>query len=118
MIPTPKTIAQRLRVPMETARIVRRMMENHERSGAPFATETIESIGDALSAGGFATYGAEFIGRGDGPRSPSIEYLNTGDTYDATILYLDGVTESGRSTGCGRWAVGSWGDIVERGRYQ
>lgn len=115
MIPTPKTIAARLGVTMETARAVRRAMENH---AAPFATDTLERIGDILSAGGCDNYGAELIPPGDGPRSPSIDYLNRGDTYDVTILYLDGVTHGGRSTGGGRWAVGSWGDIVERGRYQ
>lgn len=118
MMPAPKTIAARLGCPIETALAVRREMEKHERSGAPFATETLERIGAILSAGGFDNYGPETISPGDGPRSPSIEYLNTGDTYDSTILHLDGVTSGGRSTGCGRWSIGSWGDIVERGRYQ
>jgi len=32
-----------------------------------------------------------------------LEYLNTGDTYNATIIYYHG-----------RFSVNSWGDIVER----
>lgn len=114
-IPTPKTIAARLSVSIETARAVRRAMERH---AAPFATETLETIGDILDAGGFDHSGPEFIQPGDGPRSPSIEYLNTGETYAPTVLFLDGVSHGGRSTGRGRWAVGNWGDTVERGRYR
>lgn len=114
-IPTPKTIAARLGVSMDAARAVRREMENH---AAPFATETMERIGQILDADGVMSFGAEAIPPGDGPRSPSIDYLNFGDTYDTTILYLDGFTVSGRATGRGRWVVGAWGDIVERGRYE
>lgn len=113
MIPTAKTIAARIGCTIENARAIRRAMESHERGGAPFATDTLEAISAILDE-----CGAESIPPGDGPRSPSIEYVNRGDTYDPTILYLDGVSHGGRSTGRGRWAVGSWGDIVERGRYQ
>jgi hypothetical protein len=113
MIPTAKTIAARIGCTIENARAIRRAMEAHERDGAPFATDTLEAISAIL-----AECGAESIPPGDGPRSPSIEYVNRGDTYDPTILYLDGVSHGGRSTGRGRWAVGSWGDVVERGRYQ
>lgn len=113
MIPTAKTIAARLGVAAETARAIRRAIEAHERSGAPFASDTLETISAILGA-----CGAEFIPPGEGPRSPSIEYANLGETYAPTVLYLDGVSSGGRSTGGGRWAVGSWGDIVERGRYQ
>ena len=50
--------------------------------------------------------------------SPSIEFVGMGlDAWAPTILYIDGVNESGRPTGRGRWAVGSWGAIVERGNY-
>lgn len=113
MIPTPKTIAAYLAVSMETARAIRRAMETHERSGQPFATDTINAIAAMIDGDG-----AELIRPGDGPRSPSIEHANRGDPYAPTILYLNGVTDGGRSTGRGRWAVGSWGDIVERGSYQ
>jgi hypothetical protein len=115
MLPTPKTIAARIGCPMETARAIRRAIEAHERSGAPFATDTLERISAIMGPG---AYGAESIPPGDGPRSPSIEYVNRGDTYDPTILYLDGISHGGRATGRGRWAVGTWGDIVERGRYE
>ena len=50
-------------------------------------------------------YGVEYV-QGNG-RSMSFEYLNTGDTYSTTIIrFFDG-----------RYRVGDWGTIVERGNY-
>jgi hypothetical protein len=52
-------------------------------------------------------FGVEYQ-RGNGTRrSPSFEYLNTGDSYSVTIIrFTDG-----------RYRVTTWGDIVERGSY-
>ena len=52
------------------------------------------------------TFGVERIAKGHNQRSPAIEYLNAGDTYATTLLYVRG-----------RFRVGCWGDIVERGNY-
>jgi hypothetical protein len=52
------------------------------------------------------TYGVEYIPAGHNARSPAIEYLNAGDTYTTTLLFV---------RGCYR--VGSWGGIVEYGNY-
>jgi hypothetical protein len=52
------------------------------------------------------TFGVEYINKGSNRRSPAIDYLNTGDTYAVTLLYVNG-----------RFRVGCWGDIVERGNY-
>lgn len=52
------------------------------------------------------TFGVEHIAQGHNRRSPEIEYLNAGDTYDLTLMYVNG-----------RFVVGTWGDIVERGNY-
>jgi hypothetical protein len=52
------------------------------------------------------TFGVEHIYRGSNKRSPSIDYLNTGDSYELTIMYVRG-----------RFRIGCWGDIVERGNY-
>lgn len=53
------------------------------------------------------TYGVEYVQGNGTQRSPSFEYLNAGDTYNTTIIrFTDG-----------RYRVGSWGDIVERGSY-
>lgn len=51
--------------------------------------------------------GVEYIPAGKGSKSPSIEYVNTGDPYRATIMWTRG-----------RYRVGCWGDVVERGNYQ
>jgi len=52
-------------------------------------------------------YGVEGIEKPDshgcGRYEDFIDYINTGDTYSATILY-DG----------GRYWIGCWGDVVER----
>ncbi len=53
------------------------------------------------------TYGVEYVAPGHNARSPGFEYLNTGNSYAATIIRFDS----------GRYAVTSWGDIVERGHY-
>ena len=51
------------------------------------------------------TFGVESIlGSSD---SDTIDYLNTGDTYELTVLYYRE-----------RFTVGNWGDIVERGEYE
>lgn len=47
-------------------------------------------------------YGVEAI-FGENCTEPVLEYLNMGDTYDATLCYVDG-----------RWRVSSYGDEVER----
>lgn len=52
------------------------------------------------------TCGVEYIERGNGQNSPAIEYLNAGDTYVTTILFVNG-----------RYRIGCLGDIVERGNY-
>lgn len=52
------------------------------------------------------THGVEHIPQGHNRKSPAITYCNTGDTYGTTVLYVNG-----------RYRVGSWGDIVERGNY-
>lgn len=63
----------------------------------------LEALSDVL--GGF---GAEGVPEGRGRRSPAFDYVNMGDAYHATILYI-----VDRAV----WRVGTWGDVVERGRY-
>lgn len=52
------------------------------------------------------TFGVEGIAKGSNSRSPAIDYLNAGDTYAETLLYVR----------C-QFRIGNWGDIVERGNY-
>lgn len=53
------------------------------------------------------TFGVEYIAAGKNKKSPEITYLNTGETYELTILVVRN-----------RFIIGSWGDIVERGNYE
>lgn len=55
---------------------------------------------------GLNMFGVEYINKGKNRKSPSITYLNTGDSYGLTILYVKG-----------RFRVGDWGSIVEIGNY-
>lgn len=52
------------------------------------------------------THGVEHTARGHNAKSPAIHYCNAGDTYATTILKVNG-----------RFRIGCWGDIVERGHY-
>jgi hypothetical protein len=52
------------------------------------------------------TSGVEHISAGNGFHSPAIDYLNTGDTYELTIIYI-----------YERFRVANWGDVFERGNY-
>jgi hypothetical protein len=51
-------------------------------------------------------FGVEQIGRGHNQKSPAIAYVNLGDTYATTLMHVNGL-----------FAVGDWGSIVERGKY-
>lgn len=53
------------------------------------------------------TYGVEYQRAGKGSKSPAFKYCNSGDGYSATLLYVNG-----------RYRVGCWADIVERGNYE
>ena len=64
-------------------------------------TVKLEAINDLMDA-----HGVEFIPAGSNKRSPAIEYINLGETYRDTVLWTRG-----------RYIVGCWGDIVERGNY-
>jgi hypothetical protein len=52
------------------------------------------------------TFGVEHQPAGSNRLSPSFDYLNAGDSYELTLIYIRG-----------RFRVGCWGDIVERGNY-
>ena len=56
------------------------------------------------------TCGVEFIPAGHNFKSPAIDYCNTGDTYDTTILRVHDRNPV-------RYVIGCWGDFVERGNY-
>lgn len=53
-------------------------------------------------------HGVEGQSAGTNAKSPQFKYVNMGDTYDMTIMYI-----YGRG-----FKVSDWGTIVERGNYQ
>ena len=68
---------------------------------------------DALNLDG--VYGVEFVQRGSNAKSPEFYYLNTGDTYSPTIVFVHTPKWGGGTYTC---RLCSWGDIVERGNYE
>ena len=122
-LPSTKTIRDRIerpyRLPEGTAAAIRSILEctrieavcaiNGAASrmfGAcyyrpSFQSVKLEAINDLMDG-----CGVEYIAAGSNKRSPSIEYVNVGKTYLDTVLWTRG-----------RYVVGSWGDIVERGNY-
>lgn len=81
------------------AQEIRAIMEGPGRVDGLSRLQRIDKI--------LGTYGVEHIGPGRNAKSPAIHYCNTGDTYDTTILKVNG-----------RFRIGCWGDIVERGNYE
>lgn len=61
----------------------------------------LDALSDVL--GGFGAEGVP-----EGRRSPAFDYVNMGDTYRTTILYI-----VDRAV----WRVGTWGAVVEEGNY-
>lgn len=51
-------------------------------------------------------FGVEYIAPGSNAKSPSIDYINTGDGYNLTLMFVRG-----------GYKVGCWADIVESGNY-
>ena len=70
----------------------------YHRPSLPVKLEAINGIMDGC--------GVEYIPAGRNRRSPAITYVNVGDPYLTTLMWVRG-----------RYVVGCWGDIVERGNY-
>lgn len=119
---TIKRIAQELNINQEAARIVRRIVRGELSRQQLYALSTcvenwaerecysrpscaevaMQVLNDIV--GGYGVEGLEKPdSHGDGRYSDYINYINTGDTYSATIL-RDG----------SRYWIGTWGDIAER----
>lgn len=85
----------------------------HDRDGARRMRKFLESGFSAhsvlLACDQFIRKGCgvEHIPRGNNAKSPAIDYVNCGDTYTTTLMYVHGRG----------YVVGCWGDIVERGDY-
>lgn len=103
MIPSVKTL-ESIAVDREGAKRIRAILEDHRPfSGNNSVRHTLESCDQYLKV---KSFGMEIIDRGHNLKSPAIRYLNVGDPYKVTLMYVSG-----------SFRVGCWGDIVERGRY-
>jgi hypothetical protein len=92
------------------ARVARRAMNRLLELDEYYYAHWSFAVRDALllteaACPDLGTFGVEGI-RGHNDQSPDIEYLNAGDTSETTLLYVRG-----------KFRVGCWGDIVERGNY-
>jgi hypothetical protein len=86
-------------VTREDAKRIRAIMTGAELT--PNGVTRMDAIDRVLR-----TCGVEYQEAGSNRRSPAFYYCNAGDTYATTVLKVRG-----------RFRVGCWGDIVERGRY-
>lgn len=92
-----RAFGQRLRRGDATA--IRRIMQG--RPGRVDGLTRLQRIDKILG-----TSGVEYIPAGHNSKSPAFYYCNAGDTYATTIMKVNG-----------RFRIGCWGDIVERGNY-
>jgi len=98
-LPSIQTLMRIKDVSREDAVAIRAIMAGPGKEDGLTRMERIDQV--------LRTFGVEYIPAGKGRRSPAILYCNAGDTYDTTVLKING-----------RFSVGCWGDIVERGNYE
>jgi hypothetical protein len=98
-LPSVKTLMEIKDVTREDALAIRAIMAGPPRVNGLTRMERIDKV--------LRTYGVESTPPGKNQKSPAIVYCNTGETYDTTVLKING-----------RFRVGCWGDIVERGNYE
>lgn len=98
--PSIKTLMQIKDVTREDATAIRAIMAGpgKDANGAT-RLQRIDAV--------LRTFGVEHTPRGHNKKSPAIHFCNTGDTYATTVMKVRG-----------RFVVGCWGDIVERGNYE
>lgn len=104
-LPSLQTIEEGLRVEKETAKKIRRAMETCD-NGYRRIYHAMQEIDSLLE-----TYGVEYILSYGLSISSCINYYNTGETYQNTVLYIDNRKDYGPLSG---FTIGNWGDYVER----
>lgn len=88
----------------EQATFIRKAIERYYKKypfNHPRPTTTLNKISEMLNL-----CGVESIPKGNNEKSPEIVYVNSGDTYDTTVMWING-----------RFRIGDWGSIFERGNY-
>ena len=103
MIPSIDSIRAVGFVTLKQAVAIRHAMYQHMHSiPSESGMDVMHRINEIIGA-----EGVEYIPQGKNKRSPAITYVNMGDTYNTTVLLVNG-----------RFRIGAWGDIVERGNYE
>lgn len=105
-IPSIKTLCSIM--PVERAKLVHERCERYRErcKNHPSANISVNHCLNYCSAI-MEQFGYEKIPAGRNQKSPAIEYVNTGDPYTNTLLFVNG-----------NFSVGNWGSIVERGNYE
>lgn len=99
-LPSVKTLSE-ITNSVEAAKELRKLLEDNADYMTPWK---VLDLCDVHVRNGSGT---EHIERGHNEKSPPIDYVNCGDPYVSTLMYVEG---RGYQVGC-------WGDIVERGNY-
>ena len=107
-----ESTAKRREYVERAARFARKIFNKLSESDDYIHSHESFAVRDALLATEFffpdmGTFGVEYIREGKNSRPPAIDYLNAGDSYEMTVLYVKG-----------QFRAGSWGDYVERGDYE
>jgi hypothetical protein len=122
MFPSVRTIETRLRIPRETARLIRKLLDGRAdplqvspKTEAWFRScysqpstnaQILHAVDCVLETCGVESFTLPSNGyRCHARYQGHYTYANTGDTYAATIV---------RDHARRRWLVCSWGDLVER----
>ena len=96
--PSIKTIEAGLKVTRLQAVEIRQSMELFSHGKTDYSImRTIDGI--------LGTHGVEYIDGSGTNGTNGMDYCNTGDTYDTTVLF---------DCKAQRFVIGSWGDIVEK----
>jgi hypothetical protein len=101
-VPTAKRISRYLLVSNAVANELRKCMLAPSTS----AELTLQACNGILDRAGYMYFGVEYMQKGKGRNSPAFMYLNSGDSYCSTIVFING-----------NFQISSWGDIVEGGNY-
>lgn len=103
-LPSIKTLAT-ITHDMAGAMCVRRMLEDDANCSlcSTYPHKLLAQVSHYIRKG----CGTESIPKGHNAKSPAIDYVNCGDPYITTLMFV-----VGRG-----YVVGCWGDIVERGNY-
>lgn len=107
MVASVKNIHEELGVPLWKSQIIHLLWKQYKDTLISIETlrTQVENLLDAHE--GF--FGWEYVNQGSNKKSPAFYYLNSGDTYSATLLITLGNVS--------KMTISTYGDQVEEGSY-